>query len=57
MGMVIKDYKNKLVTIIESKIIHLNLPKDADNDLKDEVDFIIKHNKFAAEHTIRIKMI
>ena len=45
--MVIKDNKNKLVTIIESKITHLNLPKDADNDLKDEVDFIIKHNKFA----------
>ena len=50
--MVIKNNKNKLLTII-----HLNLPKDADNDLKHEVNFIIKHYKFAAEHTIKIEMI
>ena len=52
MGMVIKDNENKLLIII-----HLNLPKDADNDLKHEVNFIIKHYKFAAEHTIKIEMI
>ena len=52
MGMVIKNNKNKLLTTI-----HLNLPKDADNDLKHEVNFIIKHYKFAAEHTIKIEMI
>ena len=52
MGMVIKDNENKLLIII-----HLNLPKDADNDLKHEVNFIIKHYKFAAEHTIKLEMI
>ena len=50
--MVIKDNENKLLIII-----HLNLPKDADNDLKHEVNFIIKHYKFAAEHTIKLEMI
>ena len=41
MGVIIKD--NKVVIITESKAIHFDLPKD----------FIIKHNEFLVEHTIK----
>ena len=45
---------NKLVIITEPKTIHFDLSKDVDNNLKYEIDFIIKHNEFLiAENTIR----
>ena len=54
MGVIIKD--SNLVIIKESKIILFNLPKDADNSLKYETGFIIKHNKFLAKHIIKNKI-
>ena len=53
--MVIKD--NKLVITTEPKTIHFDLSKDVDNNLKHEINFIIKNNKFAAEYTIKTEMI
>ena len=44
---------NKLVVIAKPKIIHFNLPKDFRNNLKNEIDFIIKHNKYLAGQTIK----
>ena len=41
---------NKLVIITESQTFYFVLPKDADNNLKHEVDFIIQ---FLAEHTTK----
>ena len=51
MGVTIKD--NKLVIITEPKAIHFDLPIDANNNLKQEKDVIIKHNELLAEHTIK----
>ena len=47
----IKD--NKLVIIAEPKTIYFDLPVDVDNNLKYQIDFIIKYNEFLAEHTIK----
>ena len=44
---------NKLVIITEPKAIHFDLSKDVDNNLKHEIDFIIKHNELLAEHAIK----
>ena len=33
-----------------------DLPKDADNNLEDEVDNIIKNNELLAEHTIKYEV-
>ena len=49
MGVKIED--NMLVIITEPKTIHFDLPKDVNKSLKYEVDSIIKHNTFLAEHT------
>ena len=54
-GVVIKD--NKLVITTEPKTIHFDLSEDVDNNLKHEINFIIKNNKFAAEYTIKTEMI
>ena len=54
-GVVIKD--NKLVITTEPKTIHFDLSKDVDNNLKHEINFIIKNKKFAAEYTIKTEMI
>ena len=51
MGVIIND--NKLATITEPKTIHFDLPKKIDNSLKHEIDFLIKHNEFLAEDTIK----
>ena len=51
MGVIIND--NKLVTITEPKTIHFDLPKKIDSSLKHETDFLIKHNEFLAEDTIK----
>ena len=44
---------NKLVIITEPKTISFNLTKKVDNNLKNEVDHIIKHNGFMAEHRVK----
>ena len=41
----------RLLIIIEPKIIHFDLHKDVGNNLKHEMDSIIKHNKSLAEKT------
>ena len=41
---------NKLVIITESQTFYFVLPKDADNNSKHEIDFIIQ---FLAEHTTK----
>ena len=43
MGVIIKD--NKLVIITEPETIHFELSKKVGNNLKQEIDLIIKHNK------------
>ena len=53
MGVHIKD--NKLVTITELKSSNFHLPKDVDNNLKHEIDCIIKYDEFLAEHRITNK--
>ena len=50
MGGIIKN--NKLVVLVEPKTIHFYLPKVFRNNLKHEIDFIIKQNDFLAEQTI-----
>ena len=51
MGMIIKD--NKLIILIDPKTFYFALPKKVDNSIKHEIHFIIKHNKFAGEHTMK----
>ena len=51
MGVKIED--NKLVIITESKTIHIDLPKDVGNELRHEIDSIMKHLEFLANHTIK----
>ena len=43
---------NKLVIITETKTVHFDLSEDVDNNLKYEIDFIIKDNQTLAEHII-----
>ena len=50
MKPIIKD--NKLVIIAKPKTIHFYLSKDVDKNIKKNIDFIIKHNEFLAEHVI-----
>ena len=42
-----------LVIITEPKIIRFDLLKDVSNNLKHEIDSIIKHNEYLAENTIK----
>ena len=51
MGVPIED--NKIVITIEHKTFHFDLPKDVDNNLKHEIDSIIKDNVLLAEYTIK----
>ena len=48
---------NKLITTIERKIFHFDLPKDAGINLKHEINSIIKKNKHFAEHTVRSRLV
>ena len=43
----------KTVTKTEPKTFHFDLPKDVDNNVKHQIDFIIKYNGFLAEGTIK----
>ena len=55
MGVHIED--NKPVIRIKPKTIRLDLSKDVDNNLKYEIDFIIKHNKSLAEQVIKARLV
>ena len=44
MTAFIKD--NEHIIIAEPKTIHFDLPKDFNNNLKHEIDFIVKHSEF-----------
>ena len=44
---------NKLVITTEQKIIHFDLYKNVDNNMKHEIDSIINHNENLTEHTIK----
>ena len=44
---------NKLVIITESKTFYFDLPKNVDNNLKNEIDCITKHNEFLVKPTIK----
>ena len=51
MAVHIED--NKLAIITEHKNFHFNLHKYVSKNMKHEINSIIKHNKFLAEHTIK----
>ena len=51
MGVHIGD--NELVITTERETFHYCLPKDVANNLKDQIDFIIKHNERLAEKTTK----
>ena len=55
MGEIIED--NKFVIISGPKIIHFDLFKELDNNLKYETDFIRKHNEFCAEDAINNELV
>ena len=40
----------------EPKFIYIDLPKDVDNNLKHEIDFVREHNECLAEHIIKNKI-
>ena len=44
---------NKLAIITEPNFIHFHLPKYFDNNLKHEIDSIIKHKGFLPENTMK----
>ena len=52
MRVIIKD--NKLVIITDPKIIHFDLRKHVNNNVKHETEFIT--NEFLAEHIIKNKV-
>ena len=54
MRIIIKNIM--LVIVTEPKTIDFDLPKDFKNSLNHEIDFIIKHYEFLAEHTIKSKI-
>ena len=54
MGVNIEDNRHVITT--EPKTFHFDLPKDLDNNLKHEIDSIIKYNELIAEHTIKTKI-
>ena len=47
----------KFLIITDTKTIHFDLPKDANNNLKNEIDSIIKYNKVSVEQTTKNKII
>ena len=46
----------RLVIIAEPKTIHFDLPKDVGDNLKHEIDFVIKHNELLTERTCNKKI-
>ena len=47
---------NKSIIIIEPKPFHFVLTKDAGDNMKHEIDFIIKHNELLVKNTIKNKI-
>ena len=47
---------NKIVITLVSKTFSFDLLNDADKNLEHEINFIMKHNKFLSEHTIKNKI-
>ena len=54
MEAFIKD--NELVIITEPNAVCFYLPKNVDNYLNHEIDFIVKSNDILVEHTIKNKI-
>ena len=55
-NVIIKN--NKLVIITERKIIYsIWLTEDVDNNVKHEIDYIIKHNEVLAEFTRKSRLV
>ena len=48
--MVVHNGDNKIIITTEAKTFYFYLPKYVDNDLKHEINFIIKLNELLAEH-------
>ena len=48
--MVVHNGDNKIIITTEAKTFYFYLTKYVDNDLKHEINFIIKLNKLLAEH-------
>ena len=44
--MEVRIRDKRLAITTEPKVIHFDLSKDIDNNLKHEIDSIIKHNEF-----------
>ena len=55
MGVHIRD--SKLVRRKEPKTNSFDLSKNVDNDLRHEIDLIIKHNELLAVHRIKTKLL
>ena len=53
--MIIKD--NKLVIITEPKTINFDFPNDCSNNVKQEIDFIIKRKGFLSVNTIKTRLV
>ena len=51
MGVDIGD--SKLTIITKPKNFRYDLPKDIDNTLEHEIDYIIRHNKLLAVYAIK----
>ena len=54
MGIIIKN--NELVIIAKPKPFYFDSPKNVGNNLKLEINFIIKQKFFLALHTIKSKV-
>ena len=55
MGLIIQNKKFVIITeeiTLNSVMVCLDLSKDFDNDIKNEIDIIMQCNKFLAEHAI-----
>ena len=47
---------SKLTIITKPKNFHYDLPKDIDNNLEHEIDYIIRHNKLLTKLAIKSKI-
>ena len=47
---------DKLVITTESETVDFDLPKDVDNNLKQEIDSILQYNGLLAEHTVSTRL-
>ena len=52
--MIIKN--NKHVIITDTKTLHFDFPKDVENTLRHETDYITNHNEFLAKYAIKTQI-